>query len=212
MKPVSLKIAVVFCCLGGLLVAVGPAWAHGVNVFAWVEGATVYVQGKFASGKKVKAGKIVVMDLQGNELHSGLTNDRGEYSFKTPKRAGLKIVLITGHGHRAQWIIPADEIDGPPPATDTTGASTAARQLPKSTDTSRPSKGVNQEISTPQLSLQELEAVVETVLDKKLKPITKMLADAQHKGPTVGDIFAGIGYIMGLVGVAAYVQSRKKKA
>jgi nickel transport protein len=38
-----------------------------------------------------------------------------------------------------------------------------------------------------------------------------MLADIRQKGPTVADIFAGIGYIFGLVGIAAYVHSRKKK-
>jgi len=34
----------------------------------------------------------------------------------------------------------------------------------------------------------------------------------QQKAPGVRDIFAGIGYIIGLVGIAAYVQNRKKKA
>jgi len=38
-----------------------------------------------------------------------------------------------------------------------------------------------------------------------------MLADIRQDTPSVGDIFAGIGYILGLVGIAAYVQSRKKK-
>jgi hypothetical protein len=37
-----------------------------------------------------------------------------------------------------------------------------------------------------------------------------MLADLQQKGPSIKDIFAGIGYIFGLLGVAAYVQSRKR--
>ena len=57
---------------------------------------------------------------------------------------------------------------------------------------------------------EELEAVIETVLDRKLKPITRMLADLEQKGPSIKDIFAGIGYIFGLVGVAAYVHGRKK--
>jgi nickel transport protein len=61
------------------------------------------------------------------------------------------------------------------------------------------------------VNMTKLEAVVESVLDRKLKPITKMLADAQHKETTAKDIFGGIGYILGLVGIAAYVHSRKKK-
>jgi nickel transport protein len=58
---------------------------------------------------------------------------------------------------------------------------------------------------------KELEAIIESILDKKLKPITRMLADIRQKGPTVADVFAGIGYIFGLVGIAAYVHSRKKR-
>ena len=56
-----------------------------------------------------------------------------------------------------------------------------------------------------------MEAVVETVLDRKLKPIIRMLAETKHNGPGARDIVAGIGYIMGLVGIAAYIHNRKKK-
>ena len=38
-----------------------------------------------------------------------------------------------------------------------------------------------------------------------------MLAEMRQKGPTARDIFAGIGYILGLVGIAAYVHSRQKR-
>ena len=60
--------------------------AHRVNLFAWVEGDTVYVESKFSGGKKVKAGKIIVSDPQGTELLKGTTNENGEFSFKVPKK------------------------------------------------------------------------------------------------------------------------------
>jgi nickel transport protein len=59
---------------------------------------------------------------------------------------------------------------------------------------------------------EELEAVIETVLDRKLQPITRMLAEMRQEGPGISDIFGGIGYILGLVGIALYIQNRKKKA
>ena len=85
--------------------------AHGVYVFAWVVGDTVFVESKFSGGKKVNAGKIIVTDSRGTELLSGTTNDRGEFSFKVPKRTELKIVLLAGAGHRAEWTIPVSEIN-----------------------------------------------------------------------------------------------------
>ena len=31
------------------------------------------------------------------------TNEKGEFSFKLPKKAELKIVLLAGTGHRGEW-------------------------------------------------------------------------------------------------------------
>lgn len=87
--------------------------AHGVYLFAWVEGDTVYVESKFSGGKKVKAGKIIVTDPRGTELLKGTTNENGEFSFKVPKKTDLKIVLLAGEAHRAEWTIPLAEIQMP---------------------------------------------------------------------------------------------------
>jgi len=63
-----------------------------------------------------------------------------------------------------------------------------------------------------QLSASEIEAVVEKALDKKMKPLIEMLAESQQKSPDIGDIIGGIGYIIGLVGIAAYFHNRKKNS
>jgi hypothetical protein len=90
-----------------------PVNAHRINLFAWVEGDTVYVESKFSGGKTVKAGKIIVSDPQGTELIKGTTNEKGEFSFRIPKKTELKIVLLAGEGHRAEWTIPLAEIEMP---------------------------------------------------------------------------------------------------
>ena len=93
--------------------------AHRVNLFAWVEGDTVYVESKFSGGKRVKAGKIIVTDPQGTELLAGTTSENGEFAFKVPKKIELKIVLLAGTGHRAEWTIPASEIEMSAPGKKT---------------------------------------------------------------------------------------------
>jgi nickel transport protein len=130
-----------------------PVDAHRVNLFAWIEGDTVYVESKFSGGKKVNAGRIIVTDSEGVELVTGTTNDQGEFSFKIPKKTDLKIVLLAGTGHRAQWTIPVTEIEMP-----------AAEKPP-----------------------------------------------VPEKGPTVKGILIGIGCILGLAGVAAYIHRRRKQ-
>ena len=96
-----------------LWVATASVYAHRVNLFAWVEGNKVFVESKFSSTRSVKKGKIVVTDPDGNELVTGTTDENGEFSFEIPKKTELKIVLIAGTGHRAEWTIPASEIEMP---------------------------------------------------------------------------------------------------
>jgi nickel transport protein len=191
--------------------AAGTAFAHRVNVFAWVEGDTVHVEGTFAGGKKVNKGKILVKDPQGVELLSGLTDDQGAFSFKVPQRTDLKIVLVAGQGHRGQWTLRAAELGaGPSGTAPITGAAKAMPGEAHTVGTDRP-VGTATSMVEGKPQPGELERLVESVLDRKLKPIVGMLADIRNQGPTVGDVFAGIGYIFGLVGVAAYVKSRKPK-
>jgi nickel transport protein len=114
-KPIFyLFLAVCLFCF-----RIEPVDAHRVNLFAWVEGDTVYVESKFSGGKKVKTGKIIVTDLEGSELLTGTTSENGEFSFKVPKKTELKIVLVAGTGHRAEWTIPASEIEMPAPGKKT---------------------------------------------------------------------------------------------
>ncbi len=99
--------------IGLLCVRIESVDAHRVNLFAWIEGDTVYVESSFSGGKRVNAGKITVLDPDGTELLRGTTDDNGKFSFKMPKKTELKIVLQAGAGHRAEWTLAAGEIEMP---------------------------------------------------------------------------------------------------
>lgn len=206
MTAKSLMAALFFLCSSQVFV--DSAAAHRVNVFAWVEGDTIHVEGKFGGGKSVKAGKILVTDTQGHALLSGLTNDHGEFSFKVPQRTDLKIILSAGQGHQGEWTIRAAEMPELPAAA--AGAAKDPKSMPsasKENDAASPADGMA--AANTGINREELEAIIATVMDRKLKPIIKMLADAQQKGPSLRDILAGIGYIFGLAGIAAYIHRRK---
>ncbi len=181
----------------------GLARAHKVNVFAWVEGDAVFIESKFSGGKRVKGGMITVSDLRGNQLLSGKTNNRGEFSFKIPKKTTLKIVLVAGMGHRGEWTIPVEEIEMVSVIEiRESGQQETAENEPKS---------IMRSIPAPKPCSDEIQLAVEKALDKKLKPIMKLLAESREQGPTFHDIFGGIGYIFGLVGLATYIHYRRKK-
>ena len=104
------RIVSVFCvCLCLVFVSV-PALAHKVTIFAWVEGDTVHTQSKFSGGRRAQNSTVVVYDMDGNQLLEGKTDENGEFSFKIPKKTGLKVVLKASMGHMAEWTIPAEEI------------------------------------------------------------------------------------------------------
>ncbi len=180
--------------------AVGTAIAHKVMVFAWVEGNTVYTESKFSGGKKVNKGQIIVYDQQGNQLLKGETNQKGEFSFKVPEKTTLKIVLQAGMGHRGEWTLPAEEIEEAA-SSQIEAAPPVETEAEKAQNQMQPVSGINTE---------EIQAAMEKALDKKLKPIYKMLAESRKQGPTVTEIFGGIGYIIGLMGIAAYFKYRRK--
>jgi nickel transport protein len=181
--------------LFALLIPV-PVHAHKVTVFAWVEGETVHTESKFSGGKKVKAGKIEVFDHLSRKVLEGKTDDQGYFAFPLPKDAQtLKIVLTAGMGHGNYWQITGQELgrQNPEPSGQPSG---------------QPPKASPSQDKRTQLDVKALEQIVARVVEKELAPLKAQLA-AQAWG--LRDIVSGIGYILGLMGLASYVHYRKTK-
>jgi len=192
---------------------INPAYAHKVMIFAWVEGDRVFTQSKFSGGKKVKGGKITVYNTQEKILIEGKTDDKGELSFKVPEKTALKIVLTAGAGHRAEWTVPKEDIEevSGEKSTESTLRKPQVK-MPANTIPSEPAENQADEMPQPtEPGADEIEQAVERALDKKLKPVIKMLNESWDRGPTVSEILGGIGYILGLMGVGAYFHYRRKK-
>ena len=95
-----------------ILIPLVPAFAHKVNIFAWVDGDTVHTESYFPDGKVVKNGKISVYDSRDTLLLKGVTDEEGLFSFPVPKQDDLTIVLDASMGHRATCILSAEELGG----------------------------------------------------------------------------------------------------
>lgn len=190
-------------CLTAILFAAGAAWAHRVIVFGYVEGDTVYTESKFSGGKKAQNSQITVYDSDGNKVTEGRTDEKGEFAFKPPHPSKLKIVLDTGAGHRAEWVIPKSDF-----------GTVAADEASVEKTPPSPSPAVSRtpiDKAAPGLTADEIRAVVADELEKKIKPIRQMLVESHDKGPSLRDILGGVGYIFGLMGIAAYFYSQKSK-
>ncbi|WP_372679883.1 hypothetical protein [Desulfosarcina sp.] len=201
MKRLAAGLAVtLLCCFA----APHAAHAHKVTVFAWAEGDRVFTQSKFSGGKMVKAGKVEVFDSSGNLLLEGRTDDHGEFAFQAPSITDLKIVLTAGMGHQNSWLLSAADLgqaERTPRATQASPPDPAFLEAPRASVPSTVG---------PDLTARDIEAIVARQLEEKIKPLVRMVAASQEKKTTMADIVGGIGYIIGLVGLGAYVRYRKE--
>ncbi|MCK4824296.1 hypothetical protein KA005_51565 [bacterium] len=169
-----------------------PALAHKVMIFAWVEGDTVFTESKFSGGKKAINAQVEVFDKDGKKLLEGKTDNKGEFSFKIPKVTDLRIVLNAAMGHKAEWTVPESEIREAGAILERKSAR-ASGPIPVG------------------LSKEEVKKIIEDSLDKKLRPIVRMMSESRNTKPSLTEIIGGIGYIFGLMGVALYFITRGKK-
>ena len=177
------------------------AQAHRVNLFAWVEGGEVHTEGRFPGGRPVKGGRVLVYDATGAKLLEGRTDEEGRFSFPAPPPTDLKIVLEAGMGHRAVWTIKAQELGGAAPEGPSRQEAAPSRT---------PAASPKEAAAVPQALGPEARELLEEMLDRKLDPLRRELAALRQQGPTFREVLGGIGYILGLLGMAAWAASRKK--
>ncbi|MCP4683677.1 MAG: hypothetical protein GY864_15210 [Desulfobacterales bacterium] len=180
-----------------ILATASSVKAHKVYIYAWVEGDTVHVESYFSKTRKVNEGLIQVFDTSGTKLLEGRTNKSGEFSFALPKKTDLRIVVGAGTGHRNEYILEGEE---------TPEGSGVAAGPGKTTDETAVSP------SPIQADTEHIRIIVEQVIEARLKPISRELAEIRReKGPGLTEIIGGIGYIFGIMGLIMYLKGRRKK-
>lgn len=180
---------------GAVFLQNGPAFAHKVYIFAWVEGDRVYTDSYFPDKRKVIGGAVEVFDPAGRKLVEGKTDEQGAFSFKVPQRSDLKIILNATMGHRTEFTLNAEEI--PEGVANTVKEPEKHETVP----------GIPVEMNA---DLKDLEDVIKKSMEEKLKPIERKLAKLQEdRGPGFTEVIGGIGYIFGLMGIVLYLKNRR---
>jgi nickel transport protein len=178
------------------LTLASQVWAHKVNVFAWVEGDMVFVEGYYPGGKKAQNSLVEVYKSTGAKVLEGRTNQRGEFSFKIPAREDLRIVLTAGMGHKNDFTITAGDLGGSEPSSE--------ESVPRN----------KEKVTAPSsttVDIGQLEVMIDQALDQKLEPVIKLIRTTRKQGPGVTEIIGGIGYILGLFGLVMYFKTRNRR-
>lgn len=184
----------------------GPALAHRVNIFAYVEGTDVVVECSYSKSKRVNRGTVEVRNaVSGETLLRGETDDRGSFRFPVPEAArtsgsGLRILLLAGEGHQNEWIVDAVEF------MDSAASAAPSLAPQEAAPTQEPAASTQ----SHGLTRADVEEVVNAALDAKLAPVKRAVLEQAEAGPGMREIVGGIGWLFGLVGIAAYFKSRAR--
>lgn len=185
--------AVRFALIVGFIVLLAaPAFGHRINIFALDEGGEVYTESTFAGKRPVKGGVIRVFNADGALLFTGKTDDAGICTFPRPEPGALSVEVDAGMGHKSRWELEA-----------------AAGAVTKAADAGAPGMGAPK-------ALAQGNSVSAGFTDGDWKHLAQIVDASVAKAlirageeTRLRDIVGGIGYIVGLLGMAAWVRSRK---
>lgn len=203
-KPFVLFMSLFVAATFLVLVPITRANAHKVLLYAYVEGNKIYAEGYFGDGKKVVNSLVEVLDKNGKKLLEGTTDTDGRFVFEAPRKDDLTLVLTASMGHRATFRVAANKItlpgvsEGGVTETVRVGKALITKSLPKNTS---PVENM--------VTREDVRAIVNESLDKKLKPVINAILESRREGPSVTEILGGIGYIFGILGLLLYFKSRR---
>lgn len=177
------------------LAAAAPAAAHKMRLFATAEGSLVSGYGYFSGGDRAQD-VVVTAEAGGAVVHSGVTAEDGTFSFTATLRADHLIRLDAGDGHAASFTLRAAELPEslPTPEPRTGG------------ETPGPVKAA----APPALDDARLAELVERAVARQVRPLREQL-DAYEQTTRWRDAVGGIGFIVGLAGLAYGLASRKRE-
>ena len=202
------KLGLVSIIIIPILIGIcSQAHAHRVNLFAWYDGKMILAEGYFSGGNKAMDSAVLVFDSGGKEVYHGMTDKKGEFSFKPPGNGEYRLVLEAGMGHRAEALVSVQGTESGPAAPEAGQAGLQIAESPEPKGAGQAAKDAHK--GTVALTSAEFEQI----LDRKLNPIKEQLLRLAEQGDKVGfrDVVAGLGYIAGLMGLAMYLTQKKRE-
>lgn len=171
-----------------VLGAARPAHAHGVDLFARVEGSNLVGSMAFADGTPVSHRPVKAFAPDGALLEETQTDEAGHFTLPIRAKVRHRLIGEAGEGHRGLYTVPETEII------------LVASETDRSVVAGEESDGA---VEGAPISVQTLEAVVA----RQLGPLRDQL-HAHEKKVRLQDAIGGIGYIFGVLGLYVLLKQR----
>ncbi|WP_460166003.1 hypothetical protein [Thermostilla marina] len=186
------------------------AAAHQVYVFAAPVGMRIEGRAYFRGGSPCKHCPVRVITEDQSEPVVIETDEQGNFSYEMPKPQDVRIVVDAGEGHTAEYTITAEEF-----GTEAGDIQTAAAESESALPKEGPPQGDKVASAAVETSGEhepgaESDAAVQVAALRT--QIIRLREDVQalRERLWLRDILGGIGFILGLTGVAYYFAMRKQ--
>lgn len=191
-----------------MAVTLSPLSAHTLRLFASVEGAQIIGYGYFNGSNRAMQVPFTVTGPDGEPLYSGVTDDQGQFAFTATRRIDHRIRINSGDGHAADFTVSAAEL----PDRLESGSGTPQHletppTLGKDRDRSRDQENESPcAVSSPVRAgavapLSAPPLLVDEAIARQIRPLREQL-DSYHNTIWWHDVMGGIGYIIGIAGLA----------
>lgn len=184
-----------------LTAGVSDAFAHKIKLFATAQGTTISGTAYLPGGGRIAGAEVTARDPDGTGLATAVTDDDGAFSMEATRRVDHLLDLDTGDGHRATFRIAATQL--PPTLPGPEGAAQVSADTPAAEAGPVPA-------AASALSEEALEAIVARAVAAQLNPLREQM-DAREDRARLQDILGGLGWIMGLTGIAFFLLARKER-
>ena len=231
-------LSLLFAVLSFLVGSSSAAFAHGMYVFAWPEGAQICAEGYYSSKRKVQGGQTRAVNQAGGIVAQGVSDGEGRWCFTPPAPGELTIIYADDQGHRAEFVVTVSAGTGAgspdpavvsapvvhpasgaafvtaPGAVAAVGAtSQAVASAPPGTVMPAGSAGAPGAVGIASVAFaaqeEQLRGLIRAEMQAQLVPLHKALAE--RDAPRLRDIVGGLGWIVGLVGIGAYYLQRRER-
>uniref|UniRef100_Q07Q71 Cobalt ABC transporter permease n=1 Tax=Rhodopseudomonas palustris (strain BisA53) TaxID=316055 RepID=Q07Q71_RHOP5 len=186
-----------------LSVAGTEALAHKMKLFATAEAAVVSGRVYFSPGGQALDAQVTATTPDGATVFVGRTDQQGAFHFEVLRRVDHRLTADGGDGHEASFTIKATELPASLPADPTSSSAS----VPPPTPSSDPPPAIAAVTAPAEPATADLAALIEQSVARQVRPLREQL-DSYQEAVRWHDVLGGIGYIIGLAGLAYGFASR----
>ncbi len=192
------------CALSLLIVAglTSPVLAHKITLFAAVRGALIEGQVSLQGGAPAPDTRLTIYDGTGREVIKLVTDKGGKFRFEPQYLSDYRVVANAGLGHKAETTIPASQLPADlPQVAPQPGVEAAKSEPPPS----------SQQAESTTASIPRDEVVRELRVLCEQTAALRMELDRWREHQRLQDILGGVGYIMGIAGLAFFLLGYRRR-